>query len=142
MVKPSQTETASALAEEMRANDVRMTQQRRAILSALTDVDDHPTAEVLLARARHHDASVSLATVYRTLAMLEQSGTVLRNEFEGEIARFELANAPHHDHLIDVDTGQVVEFQSDMIERLQAEIAAELGYELVHHRLELYGRRR
>ena len=121
---------------------MRVTRQRHAILSALAHAADHPTAEDLLARARRYDASVSLATVYRTLSVLEGRGAVLRNEFEGTGARFELANSPHHDHLIDLDTGAVIEFRSDSIERLQAKIAAELGYDIVHHRLELYGRKR
>ncbi len=142
MEKLRQTETASTLAKKLRAKGMRMTQQRQAILLALAEAEDHPGAEILLERARRHDASVSLATVYRTLTILEQTGTVLRNEFDSDGARFELASTPHHDHLIDVDTGHVVEFRSDKIERLQAEIAAELGYDLVHHRLELYGRKR
>ncbi len=134
--------SAAKLAEKLRGKGIRITQQRHAILAALADVADHPTAEILHVRARRHDASISLATIYRTLAILEQTGTVLRNDFDGGGARFELANSPHHDHLIDVDTGHVVEFQSEKIERLQMKIATELGYDLVHHKLELYGRKR
>lgn len=128
------------LESELRAEGVRITRQRMAILSALAGSTDHPTAEELLARARKQDASVSLATVYRTLSVLVDGGTVLRNDFEGAGARFELANKPHHDHLIDLDTGDVIEFSSRRIERLQEEIAEELGYDIVFHRLELYGR--
>lgn len=128
------------LEHELRAEGVRITRQRVAILSALAGSNDHPTAENILERARKQDDTVSLATVYRTLSVLEERGTVLRNEFDGTGARFELANKPHHDHLIDVDTGQVIEFTSPKIEQLQAEIARELGYEIVDHRLELYGR--
>lgn len=131
-----------ALEEELRAEGVRVTRQRLAILMALSEANDHPTAEELLSRAREQDASVSLATVYRTLSVLTERGTVLRNEFEGSGARFELAGASHHDHLIDIDSGEVVEFRSDKIERLQEEIAAELGYDVVHHKLELYGRKK
>jgi len=138
---PMEHSETAALEEELRAEGMRVTRQRLAILLALADADDHPNAEDILARAREHDASVSLATVYRTLGVLERRGTVLRNDFDGGSARFELANAPHHDHLIDLDTGDVIEFRSEKIERLQAEIAAELGFDLVHHRLELYGRR-
>ena len=98
-------------------------------------------AEDILARAKEQDPSVSQATVYRTLAMLEKAGTVLKNEFDGAGARYELAGGAHHDHLIDLDTGAVIEFHSAKIERLQAEIAAELGYAIEWHRLELYGRR-
>lgn len=138
----SENRLIKELENELRAEGVRVTRQRVAILSALLASSDHPSAEDLLARARQHDQSVSLATVYRTLGVLEARGTVLRNEFNGNGARFELANKPHHDHLIDVDTGQVVEFNSPKIEELQKEIAKELGYDIVHHRLEIYGRRR
>lgn len=128
------------LRHELRAEGVRITRQRVAILSALANSSDHPSAEEVLERSRKQDSSVSLATVYRTLSILEGRGTILRNEFDGTGARFELANKPHHDHLIDVDTGDVIEFTSPRIEELQAEIARELGYDIVHHRLELYGK--
>lgn len=140
MVKLKTADT-EGLEEELRAEGIRVTRQRLAILLALADAADHPSAEDILERARRHDRSVSLATVYRTLAILEERGAVLRNAFEGGSARFELANAPHHDHLIDLDSGEVIEFRSEKIERLQAEIAAELGYDLEHHKLELYGRK-
>ncbi len=126
----------------LRADGVRVTRQRVAILQVLRDASDHPGAEDILARARVIDPTVSLATVYRTLSVLEKAGTVLRNEFGGAGARYELASAAHHDHLIDLDTGAVVEFRSDQIERLQAEIAAELGFDIEWHRFEIYGRRR
>ncbi len=118
-----------------------MTRQRLAILQVLRASADHPRAEEILARAKETDPTVSQATVYRTLAMLEKAGTVLKNEFDGAGARYEMTNGAHHDHLIDLDTGEVIEFQSSKIERLQAEIAAELGYDIEWHRLELYGRR-
>ncbi len=126
---------------DLRAEGVRVTRQRLVILHVLREAADHPRAEDILTRAKQLDASVSQATVYRTLAVLEKSGTVLRNEFDGAGARYELAGDIHHDHLIDLDTGDVIEFRSDKIERLQAEIAAELGYEIEWHRLELYGRK-
>lgn len=127
---------------ELRTDGVRVTRQRVAILQVLREASDHPGAEDILMRARAIDPTVSLATVYRTLSVLEKAGTVLRNEFGGAGARYELASAAHHDHLIDLDTGAVVEFRSDQIERLQAEIAAELGYDIEWHRFEIYGRRR
>ena len=127
---------------ELRAEGVRITRQRLAILHVLREATDHPRAEDILARVRLQDQSVSQATVYRTLAVLEKAGTVLRNEFGGAGARYELASSAHHDHLIDLDTGEVVEFRSDQIERLQAEIAAELGYDIEWHRFEIYGRKR
>ena len=127
--------------EALRAKGVRITRQRAALLAVLAAAEDHPDANELHRRAREIDDSVSLSTVYRTLTVLEDQSVVQRHAFEGAPARFETADAPHHDHIIDLDTGDVMEFYSDRIERLQAEIAAELGYEVVHHRLELYCRK-
>ena len=126
----------------LRDGGVRVTRQRAAILKILAGAEDHPDASELHRRAKEIDATVSLSTVYRTLSALEQQGVVQRHAFENATARFETADAPHHDHLIDIDTGAVIEFRSDKIEQLQAEIAAELGYDLVRHRLELYCRKR
>ncbi len=126
----------------LRGAGVRLTRQRAALLRVLAAAEDHPDAGELHARARALDPTVSLATVYRTLGVLEAEGVVHRHVFEGGAARFETADMPHHDHLIDVETGQVMEFRSDRIEELQAKIAAEHGYELVHHRLELYCRKK
>jgi Fur family ferric uptake transcriptional regulator len=126
---------------ELRAEGVRVTRQRLAILQVLRRAADHPRAEEILLRAKEQDPSVSQATVYRTLAMLEKAGTILKNEFDGAGARYEMADGAHHDHLIDLDTGEVIEFHSQKIEKLQAEIASELGYEIEWHRLELYARR-
>ncbi|MGE6786653.1 Fur family transcriptional regulator [Ensifer adhaerens] len=126
----------------LRDGGVRVTRQRSAILKILATAEDHPDASELHRRAKEIDATVSLSTVYRTLSALEQQGVVHRHAFESATARFETADAPHHDHLIDIDTGAVIEFRSDKIEQLQAEIAAELGYDLVRHRLELYCRKR
>lgn len=135
------TDETLPLETDLRADGVRVTRQRLAILHVLREASDHPRAEDILTRARQQDPSVSQATVYRTLAMLEKAGTVQRNEFDGTGARFELAADQHHDHLIDLDTGAVIEFHSSRIEQLQAEIAAELGYDIEWHRLELYGRK-
>jgi Fur family ferric uptake transcriptional regulator len=135
MSKDASTET------ELRAEGVRVTRQRLAILQVLRRAADHPRAEEILLRAKEQDPSVSQATVYRTLAMLEKAGTILKNEFDGAGARYEMADGAHHDHLIDLDTGEVIEFHSQKIEKLQAEIASELGYEIEWHRLELYARR-
>lgn len=126
----------------LREGGVRVTRQRAAILKILAEAEDHPDASELHRRAKELDATVSLSTVYRTLSALEQQGVVQRHAFENATARFETADVPHHDHLIDIETGAVIEFRSDKIEQLQAEIAAELGYELVRHRLELYCRKR
>jgi len=126
---------------DLRAEGVRVTRQRLAILQVLREATDHPRAEDILTRAREQDPSLSQATVYRTLAVLEKAGTVQRNEFDGAGARYELSAEQHHDHLIDLETGAVVEFHSERLERLQDEIAAELGYAIEWHRLELYGRK-
>jgi Fur family transcriptional regulator, ferric uptake regulator len=128
--------------DALREGGVRMTRQRCALLQVLAEAEDHPDATELHRRAREVDVSVSLSTVYRTLAALEAQGVVQRHAFEGVPAKFEPADMPHHDHIIDLDTGEIHEFHSEKIERLQREIAAELGFELVHHRLELYGRRK
>ncbi|MFV0474102.1 MAG: Fur family transcriptional regulator [Pikeienuella sp.] len=126
----------------LRADGVRITRQRAALLKVLAEADDHPDATELHRRAKAIETTVSLATVYRTLSALEAQGVVHRLAFEGEPARFETTDAPHHDHIIDMDSGEVIEFRSEKIEALQALIAEELGYDLVHHRLELYCRRR
>ena len=126
----------------LRTRGVRATRQRAALMRVLVEADDHPDAVELLARAKQIDDTVSLATVYRTLGLLEREGLVQRHSFEGGGARFETTDAPHHDHILDLDTDEIVEFQSDKIERLQREIAAEMGYDVVHHRLELYCRKR
>src|SRR3712207_1987273 len=133
---------AQRLEDALRSAGVRITRQRAALLQILAGSDDHPDANELHRRAHAIEPSVSLATVYRTLSVLEQQGMVHRHTFEGAPARFERADMEHHDHLIDLDTGRVIEFRSDKIVRLQAEIAAELGYDLIRHRLELYCRRR
>lgn len=121
---------------------MRITRQRAALLRVLAAAEDHPDATQLHQRAMAAGAGVSLATVYRTLSALETQGMIQKLEFEGEPARFEPADGHHHDHMIDVETGEVMEFVNERIERLQAEIAAEMGYEIVRHRLELYVRRR
>jgi Fur family ferric uptake transcriptional regulator len=126
----------------LRSAGIRVTRQRVALLGVLADADDHPDAVELHERAKGVEPTVSLATVYRTLSVLEQEGVVHRHAFDGGGARFETTHEEHHDHILDVDTGEVIEFQSDKIEQLQEEIARELGYEVVHHRLELYCRKK
>jgi Fur family ferric uptake transcriptional regulator len=121
---------------------IRVTRQRIALLSVLAEADDHPDAVELHNRAKKIEPNVSLATVYRTLSVLEEGGVVHRHAFDRGGARFETSHEAHHDHILDVDTGEVIEFQSDKIEQLQDEIARELGYDVVHHRLELYCRKK
>jgi Fur family ferric uptake transcriptional regulator len=120
---------------------LKMTGQRRVILRVLSESEDHPSVETLYERAREQDPSISIATVYRTLNLLEQFDLVQRHEFKAESSRFEI-NWDHHHHLIDVDSGEVIEFISKEMEQLKERIAKELGYELLDHRLELYGRKR
>jgi Fur family ferric uptake transcriptional regulator len=128
--------------QALRDAGVRITRQRVALLSVLAEAEDHPDAQELHRRVNIQVPGISLSTVYRTLNALEAQGVIQRHQFEGTSARFEHAEAAHHDHMIDVDTGAVIEFCSDQIERLQAEIAAKMGFEIVHHRLELYVRRK
>jgi Fur family transcriptional regulator, ferric uptake regulator len=118
---------------------LRMTDQRRVIARVLSEAADHPDAEELHRRAAAVDANISLATVYRTVKLFEDSGIIERHDFRDGRSRYEESPKEHHDHLIDAKSGAVIEFQSDEIEKLQVEIARKLGYRLVDHRLELYG---
>jgi len=136
------TDTTERMTAALRKAGIRVTRQRIALLGVLADADDHPDAVELHERAKKVEPSVSLATVYRTLSVLESEGVVHRHAFEGGGARFETTHEEHHDHILDIDTGEVIEFHSDKIEQLQDEIARELGYDVVHHRLELYCRKK
>ena len=120
---------------------LRMTDQRKVIAKVLSDAKDHPDAEELYARASAIDANISLATVYRTVRLFTEAGIIETHDFRDGRARYETADDEHHDHLIDVTTGEVIEFVDEEIEALQHRIAEKLGYELVDHRLELYGRK-
>ena len=125
--------------ERCEAAGLRMTEQRRVIARVLQDSTDHPDVEELYARASKQDASISIATVYRTVKLFEESGILDRLEFGDGRARYETTDREHHDHLIDMQTGEVIEFVDPEIEALQERIAAKLGYRLKGHRLELYG---
>ncbi|WP_110750470.1 Fur family transcriptional regulator [Phyllobacterium leguminum] len=128
--------------KELRDAGIRITRPRRVILDILSATEDHPDAMEIFRRAVSIDSSISLSTVYRTMKLLEERGAIHRHAFNGGPSRFEQASGAHHDHLIDIETGDVIEFHSDSIEKLQEEIARSLGYDIVHHRLELYGRKR
>ena len=117
---------------------MRMTEQRRVIARVLADSDDHPDVEELYRRSHEIDRNISISTVYRTVKLFEDSGIIERHDFREGRARYEQIPESHHDHLINLRTGEVVEFSSEDIERLQAEVARKLGYKLVDHRLELY----
>ena len=117
---------------------MRMTEQRRVIARVLATSGDHPDVEELYRRCAAVDEHISISTVYRTVKLFEDAGIIERHDFRDGRARYEQMPDTHHDHLINLRTGQVIEFQSEEIERLQAEIARKLGYRLVDHRLELY----
>jgi Fur family ferric uptake transcriptional regulator len=118
---------------------LRITEQRRVIARVLSESDDHPDVEQLHRRAAAIDSKISIATVYRTVRLFEEAGILDRHDFGDGRARYEAAPEAHHDHLIDVETGKVIEFVDPELEALQRQIAAKLGYRLVDHRMELYG---
>jgi len=118
---------------------MRMTDQRRVIARVLSEAEDHPDVEEVYMRSTKVDHHISIATVYRTVRLFEEAGILERHDFRDGRSRYELLSEDHHDHLIDLDSGEVVEFQSEEVEKLQEEIARKLGYRLVDHRMELYG---
>jgi len=130
----------SELEERCAEAGLKMTGQRKVILKVLGDAEDHPSVEDVYERAKKIDSSVSIATVYRTLSLLDELDLVTKHEFQEGYSRYEL-NSDHHHHLVDLETGQVIEFQNEELEKLKILIAHELGYELIDHRLELYGRK-
>ena len=117
---------------------LRMTEQRRVIARVMSDAHDHPDAEELHRRASAIDPKISIATVYRTVKLFEEAGILERRDFRDSPSRYE-ETKEHHDHLIDVSTGEVFEFKNDEIEKIQRRVAEEMGFDLVDHRLELYG---
>lgn len=125
--------------ERCEAKGLRLTAPRRIIAAVLQQSDDHPDVEELYARASARDASISIATVYRTVKLFEEAGILDKLEFGDGRARYEDAEREHHDHLIDMNSGEVIEFVDPDIEALQEKIAAKLGYQLKGHKLELYG---
>lgn len=118
---------------------LRMTEQRRVIARVLSDADDHPDVEQVHRRAAEVDPRISIATVYRTVRLFEEASILERHDFGDGRARYEEVPDSHHDHLIDVESGRVIEFRNEQVERLQREIAEKLGFKLVDHRLELFG---
>ncbi len=118
---------------------LKMTGQRRVIARVLSDSEDHPDVEAVYRRATRIDPRISIATVYRTVRLFEEAGILERHGFRGGRARYEETQDEHHDHLVDLESGKVIEFSNQEIERLQIEVARKLGYRLVRHRLELYG---
>ena len=128
--------------EEMcEQKSMRMTDQRRVIAKILDNADDHPDVEELHKRACLIDKNISVATVYRTVRLFEEAGILVRHEFKDGRSRYEnVDTSDHHDHLIDIENGEIIEFMNEEIEAIQKKIADTLGYELIDHRLELYGR--
>jgi Fur family ferric uptake transcriptional regulator len=118
---------------------VRLTDQRKLVAKVMSESDDHPDVDELHKRVSKIDFKISIATVYRTVKLFEEAGIVAKHDFKGTKARYEEAAQEHHDHLIDVNTGEITEFVNEDIEKLQQKVAAKLGYKLVDHRLELYG---
>ena len=118
---------------------LKMTEQRRVIARVLSQSDDHPDVELLHQRAAAVDSRISIATVYRTVRLFEESNILTRHDFGDGRARYEEVSDEHHDHLINIETGEVIEFQNEAIEKLQHEVAEKLGFKLMDHRLELYG---
>ncbi len=118
---------------------LKMTDQRRVIARVLSDAHDHPDVEQVYRRATQIDPHISISTVYRTVRLFEEANILERHDFGDGRARYEEIPESHHDHLIDIQSGRVIEFSNDRIEQLQREVATELGFELVDHRLELYG---
>ena len=118
---------------------LRLTEQRKLIAKVMSQSGDHPDVDELHKRVSKLDSKVSIATVYRTVKLFEESGIVAKHDFKGTKARYEESTQEHHDHLIDVNTGEIIEFVNEDIEKLQRKVAEKLGYKLVDHRLELYG---
>ena len=125
--------------EKCLARGVRLTEQRKIIAKIMSEAADHPDVDELHKRANKIDKKISIATVYRTVKLLEESGIVEKHDFKGGKARYEESPEEHHDHLIDINSGEIIEFVDKEIEDLQIKVAQKLGYKLVDHKLELYG---
>ena len=118
---------------------VRLTDQRKLVAKIMSESADHPDVDELHRRVNKLDSKISIATVYRTVKLFEEAGIVAKHDFKGNKARYEKTSEEHHDHLIDINTGEIIEFVNEDIEKLQKQVAEKLGYKLVDHRLELYG---
>ena len=127
------------IVEKCKAKNVRLTDQRKVIAEVMSNSTDHPDVDELHKRVNKVDKKISIATVYRTVKLFEESGIVEKHDFKGGKARYEEAPEEHHDHLIDINSGEIIEFVDVNIEKLQNEVAKKLGYKLVDHKLEFYG---
>ena len=118
---------------------VRLTDQRKLIAKVMSESKDHPDVDELHKRVSKYDSKISIATVYRTVKLFEEAAIVAKHDFKGNKSRYEKATEEHHDHLIDINSGEILEFVDPEIERLQKKVAEKLGYKLLDHKLELYG---
>jgi Fur family ferric uptake transcriptional regulator len=125
--------------EKCKAKGVKLTDQRKIIAKVMSESNDHPNVDELYNRVSKIDSKISIATVYRTVKLFEESGILAKHDFKGGKARYEELNEGHHDHLIDIKSGAIIEFVDNEIEELQKKVAEKYGYELVDHKLELYG---
>ena len=137
----------NAIEEKCKAKGVRLTDQRRIIAQVMSDskikygAKDHPDVDELHKRVIELDGKISIATVYRTVKLFEESGIVEKHDFKGGKARYEQSPDEHHDHLIDINSGEIIEFQNEELEEMKRQVALSMGYELVDHRLELFGKK-
>ena len=130
---------SSVIEKQCVKKGVRLTDQRRLVAKVMSESIDHPDVDELHKRVNKLDSKISIATVYRTVKLFEEAGVVAKHDFKGNKARYEQAPHDHHDHLIDINTGEITEFVDEDIEKLQKKVAEKLGYKLVDHKLELYG---
>ena len=126
------------LEEYCKDNNIKITEQRRIIAEAIAESDDHPDVDQVFLRAKKYDNKISIATTYRTMKLLEEASIIEKHDFGNGKSRYELVSDDHHDHLIDINTGEIIEFHDESLENLKSKIAEALGYKLVDHRLELY----
>ena len=129
----------SDIEEKCIKQGVRLTDQRKLVAKVMSESEDHPDVDELHKRVSKFDSKISIATVYRTVKLFEEAGIVAKHDFKGNKARYEQTTQEHHDHLVDINTGEITEFVNEDIEKLQKQVAEKLGYKLVDHRLELYG---
>ena len=129
----------AGIEERCKEKNVKLTDQRKLIAQTMSNSHDHPNVDELYKRVSKIDSKISIATVYRTVKLFEEAGILTKHDFRGEKARYEELPDSHHDHLIDVQSGEIVEFVDEEIEKLQKIVAEKLGYQLVDHKLELYG---
>ena len=125
--------------DKCKQKGVRLTDQRKLIAKVMSDSESHPNVDELHKKVTKFDSKISIATVYRTVKLFEEAGIVSKHDFKGSKSRYEQAPEEHHDHLIDINSGEITEFVNEEIEKLQKQVAEKLGYKLVDHRLELYG---